>query len=180
MRRLLPLLLLLPTPLMAHPGHGPEGGFTQGILHPLLGPDHLLAMLAVGLWAVISGGRALYVYPLTFMAAMLAGGLLGAQGMAFALTEHTILASVIITGAAAGIALKAPLWAAALALAVFGAAHGVAHGLEGPGSAAYAAGFVLATGALHLAGIGLGAFGLRAARIMGAGVALAGVALAFV
>lgn len=180
MRRLLPLLVLLPTPLMAHPNHALEGGLMQGILHPLLGPDHVLAMLAVGLWAVISGGRALLVYPLSFMAAMLASGLLGARGLELALTEHVILASVIVIGAAAGIALKAPLWMAALALAVFGAAHGVAHGLEGPGGAGYAAGFVLATGALHLVGIGLGAFGLRSARVMGAGVALAGVALALV
>lgn len=177
------LMALVPVAAAAHPGHAEGVGLFAGLAHPLSGPDHLLAMLAVGLWAALAGGRALWAYPATFVAAMLAGGLLGAGGAALAVIEPAILASVILLGAAAALTLRVPLGVAVAALAVFGVAHGYAHGLEGPGGAAYAAGFVLATAALHGAGIVAGLAVVRLQRLLigraaGFGVALAGVALA--
>ena len=180
MRSLLPLLLVLPTAALAHPGHFDGFSFGAGVMHPLLGPDHLLAMLAVGLWAGLTGGRAVWAYPLAFVLAMLGGAGLGAGGVAMPLMEPMILASVICIGAVAALALNVAIWAALPALALFGLAHGVAHGLEGPGTVAYAAGFVLATSALHLAGIMLARFGSTAARGLGGAVALSGAVLAVI
>jgi len=181
MFRTLPLalsVLLIPVIAMAHPGHDETSGFVSGLSHPLFGPDHLLAMVAVGLWAALTGGRALWAYPAAFMAAMLAGGLAGAGAAGLPVVEPVILASVVVIGAAAALALRVSLWAALPALALFGLAHGHAHGVEGPGGAEYALGFVIATGALHGAGIGLARVGLTAGRVLGGGVALAGVVLA--
>lgn len=179
MRRLLPLLLLLsPSLALAHPGHFDAGHFGSGVAHPLLGPDHLLAMVAVGLWAAMTGGRALLAYPTAFLLAMLAGGLMGAAAISLPLVEPTILASVVVMGAGVALALNIPVWAAVPMLALFGAAHGVAHGAEGPGGVAYAGGFLLATAALHLAGMGLARLGLITARVLGGAVALSGAVLA--
>lgn len=178
--RILPFslpLILLPAAALAHPGHEGAGGFAAGLAHPLLGADHVLAMLAVGLWAALSGGRALWSFPLTFLAAMLLAGLIGAGAGELALTEHLILASVIVLGAAVALMLRPPLPVALVMLAVFGAAHGHAHGVEGPGGAGYALGFLVATAALHGAGLALGLLGARLTRIVGGGVALAGAAL---
>lgn len=176
---LVPILLLTPAAAMAHPhGHAAGDGLVSGLVHPLLGPDHLLAMVAVGLWAAAIGGRALWTLPAAFLAAMTVSGLLGAGGPEVALVEHVIIASVIVAGAAVALALKLPPAAAVTLVAVFGAAHGWAHGVEGPGGAAYAAGFVLATGALHAAGIALGRLWPQALRGAGAAVALGGGALA--
>jgi urease accessory protein len=172
------LILLAPSMALAHTGHADGPGFLMGLAHPVLGPDHLLAMVVVGLWAAMTGGRAPVTYPAAFLVAMLAGGLLGAGGAAMAAVEPVILASVVVLGAAAALTLRVGLWAAVPALALFGMAHGHAHGVEGPGGADYALGFVLATAALHGAGNALGRLGPAAGRVLGGGVALAGVALA--
>jgi len=182
MTRLALILVAIMTPglALAHAGHGEQSHFFSGLSHPLLGPDHLLAMVAVGLWAAVAGGRALWAMPLAFMAGMLGGGVLGFGGAALPVVEPAILASVIVIGALSALALRVPLGAALPGLVLFGLAHGFAHGLEGPGGAAYAAGFLIATGGLHLAGIGAARLGLRLARGVGAAVALGGVALALV
>jgi urease accessory protein len=181
MIRTLPLaltILLIPVMAMAHPGHDDTSSFIAGLSHPVFGPDHLLAMIAVGLWAALTGGRALWAYPAAFVVAMLAGGLVGSGAATIPVVEPMILASVMVIGAAAALTLRVTLWAALPALALFGLAHGYAHGLEGPGGAEYALGFVIATGALHGAGIALARLGLFTGRLLGAGVAVAGVVLA--
>lgn len=177
---LIVLVLGTPTLALAHTGAGDHGAFASGLAHPLFGADHLLAMLAVGLWAALSGGRALWAYPAAFMVAMLAGGVLGAGGVALPVIEPAILASVVLAGAAAALALNVSLSVALAGLVLFGAAHGYAHGFEGPGGGGYAAGVLLATAALHALGIALARLGMTTARLIGGGVALAGVALALV
>lgn len=179
---------LLPSAALAHPGHDAAAALTPpflaGLGHPLGGMDHLLAMVAVGLWATIaagqSGGRAIWALPLTFVAAMLAGGVMGAGGVALPLVEPLILASSILIGAAVALALRPALAATLPLVALFGVMHGHAHGAEAPsgGLALYAAGFALATAGLHLAGIALGRLGPRATRALGAATAMAGAAVA--
>lgn len=170
----------------AHAGHVHAAPFWSGLLHPLGGADHVLAMVAVGLWAAVSGGRAVIALPLGFVAAMLAGGALGAQGISLPLVEPMILASIVLIGIAAALAWRAPLAVGLAVVAAFGLFHGHAHGTEGPAGALplYATGFALATLALHGAGLGLGlALNALAARgvvrALGAGSAVAGLALAF-
>lgn len=172
------VLALLPAAVLAHPHHDHAGGFGAGLAHPILGLDHLLAMVAVGLWAALAGGRARWALPGAFLAAMALTGLAGAGGAELALVEHVILASVIVLGAAVALALRAPLGMAVVLVAVFGAAHGWAHGVEGQGGLDYAAGFLLATAALHGLGLGLGRLGPWALRLAGGAVALGGAALA--
>lgn len=128
-------------------------------MHPIGGADHVLAMVAVGLWAATATDRrGIWALPLVFMAAMVFGGLLGAMGMALPAVEPMILASSVVLGLAVAAAARPSLAVALPVVAVFGLMHGHAHGAEGPatGLAAYGLGFLLATGALHLAGIGLG------------------------
>ncbi|AUH63376.1 HupE/UreJ family protein [Paracoccus zhejiangensis] len=180
MKRLLPLLLTLtPGMALAHAGHE-TGSLATGFAHPLGGADHLLAMLALGLLAAQAGGRALWLLPVTFVGAMLAGGVAGAAGIGFPAVEPVILASVIILGALVGFALRLPLTAMAAMAAVFGFAHGWAHGAEGPtsGLAIYALGFAAATMALHIVGIAAGrVIPSLSLRVLGAGTALGGLAL---
>ena len=168
MRRSLTVLMLLaPTAAFAHTGIGAHGApFASGLMHPLLGPDHLLAMIAVGLLAAMTRGRALWAYPASFVAAMVAGGILGFEGAALPVVEPTILASVVVLGAAIAFAMRPPLLVACAAIALFGLAHGYAHGLEAPGlgGLAYAAGFVISTAALHGLGLGIGLAAGRDAR----------------
>lgn len=179
MKKLIPLLLM-PTAALAHPGHiGAHSPFAEGWMHPIGGADHVLAMVAVGLWAATATDRrGLWALPLCFMAAMVLGGALGAAGVHLPAVEPMILASSVLLGLAVALALRPSLGFALPVVALFGLMHGHAHGAEGPASglAGYAAGFVLATGALHLAGIGLGRLGLS--RWLGAATAAAGVALA--
>lgn len=183
---LLPSAFLAATPAiaLAHEGHG--AGFLAGLGHPVGGMDHLLAMLAVGLWAAMLGGRALWALPLAFVGAMLAGGILGLASLPLPGVEPMILASVVLLGVAAALALRLPPVWAAVAVAAFGLFHGHAHGAEGPetGLALYAAGFALATMGLHLAGlaVGLGLDRLAARgtlRVLGVGTALGGLSLVF-
>ncbi|MFT3974373.1 MAG: HupE/UreJ family protein [Amaricoccus sp.] len=187
MRRILPALLILaPTAALAHTGIGAHGSpFESGLLHPFLGADHLLAMIAVGFFAAMTGGRARWAYPASFVTAMIAGGVLGFEGAALPVVEPTILASIVVLGAAIAFALRPPLALACAVIAAFGMAHGYAHGLEGPGLGGlpYALGFVLATATLHAIGLGLGlaAASLQrplVARTLGGLTALAGVWLA--
>ena len=180
-------LVLGPAAALAHPGHGADqGAFASGLLHPLTGLDHLLAMVAVGLWAALSGGRALWALPAAFVVAMLAGFGLGAGGLPLPAVEPVILASVIVVGALVAAAARAPVPLAVALVALFGLAHGHAHGTEGPaaGLVAYAAGFALVTAGLHAAGLGIG-LALETARrevvvrALGGAAALGGVALVF-
>lgn len=180
-------LVAFAAPAVAHTGVGATHGFSAGVAHPLLGWDHLLAMLAVGLWAGLAGRRAFWVWPLCFLGFMTLGGLLGLSGIALPAMETTIAASVVALGLAVALNLRLPLALGGLAIAVFALAHGNAHGLEAPadaGGLSYALGFLGATALLHGVGLGL-ALGLQrllasawATRLAGLGVALAGVALA--
>lgn len=177
--------LLAPTSALAHPGHE-AGTFLAGISHPVSGADHVLAMIAVGLWAAQTGGRAIWAMPATFVGAMVAGGAIGAAGLNFPAVEPMILASIILLGAVVALAARFPLWLALPLLALFGAAHGWAHGAEGPpnGLIAFAAGFAVMTATLHGVGLGLGLAlqrlaSIRLVRLAGGVTAAAGAALAF-
>lgn len=183
-----PLALLaafaLATPLaQAHEGAGLAGGFMSGFAHPLLGWDHVVAMLAVGLWGAFLGAPALWLLPVVFPLVMAAGGALGVLGVPLPAVEVGIAVSAIALGGVVAGALRPPLWVAALLVALFAIFHGHAHGTELPQAAsplAYSLGFVVATGLLHLTGIALGLLtrwpaGRIAVRGMGAGIALLGV-----
>lgn len=173
---------------MAHTGAGSATGFVTGLTHPILGLDHLLAMVAVGLWAASMRGRAIWSLPAAFVGAMLVGGVLGIAWGGFPLVEVGILGSVVILGLAiASRVSPAPVFAAAV-VGLLGVFHGHAHGTEMPLGASgveYFAGFVVATVSLHLAGIGLGRVldqagwaSALAPRLAGLSIALAGVGLA--
>lgn len=173
-------LLLSPALALAHPGHD-HAGVMSGIAHPVLGLDHLLAMLAVGLWAAQQTGRARWALPLTFVATMLFGGLLGFTGLQLPLMETGIAGSVLALGLLVALAVRPPVAVATGLTALFALSHGVAHGLELPALASpwgYAVGFVMATAALH--GIGyvvarnLPQVAAPLVRIAGAASALAG------
>lgn len=151
--------LLLATPALAHPGHDGGFGLIQGFGHPLNGVDHVLAMIAVGLYAAQLGGRALWTLPAAFVAAMIAGGIMGNAAMSLPLTEPGIAFSVIAMGLLIGLGLKLPTTYATALVAVFAVFHGHAHGREiGEASSfiPFAAGFVAATSLLHLTGIIVG------------------------
>jgi urease accessory protein len=172
-------LLALPVAAFAHPGHGQ--GLLAGASHPLSGLDHLLAMVAVGLWAAQQQGRGRWVLPCTFLGAMLLGGVLGFAGVALPGLESGIAASVLALGLAVALAVRLPLPLAMLAAAGFALCHGMAHGLELPTMASawtYAAGFIGATALLHGAGFALARWMPRAAaplvRLAGLGAAIAG------
>jgi urease accessory protein len=178
------LLTLASAPAFAHTGAGPVDGFLHGLMHPLTGLDHMLAMVAVGLWAGLVGGKARIAYPAAFLVMMALAGAWGMSGGALAGTEVGIAFSVIILGAAVALKASPPLAAGTLACGILAIFHGFAHGAELPENAsglAYASGFILATAALHLVGILLaGTIAARApliARIAGGGLVLAGVAL---
>lgn len=175
--------LALPRIAFAHTGEGGLSGFMSGVAHPLFGPDHLVAMLAVGLWGSQLGNPALWVLPVTFPLIMAVGGFLGVLGIELPLVETVIALSALVLGMMVALAVRPPLWVAGIMVAVFGLFHGNAHGLELPEAAdplAYALGFVLATGFIHLTGVLLGVLGrwpagAQAMRAGGALVALVGV-----
>ncbi len=158
----------------------------HGFSHPIGGIDHILAMVAVGIFAANLGGRALWAVPLTFMGFMLAGGALGMFGVPLPFVEIGIALSIVVLGIAVAVKWDWPVAAAMAMVGLFAIFHGHAHGTEMPldaSGAAYALGFVTATGLLHLAGIGIGlAIGAtgraRSHRIVqagGAAVAVAGI-----
>lgn len=155
---LLAALALTPMLAQAHPNHC-AAGFASGFTHPLTGFDHLLAMVAVGLWAVQLGGRAVWTVPLTFVSVMTLGAVLGMSGMALPFVETGILASVLILGVLVAASLRLPLAVSTAVVGVFALAHGHAHGAEMPANASgfiYGVGFVGVTALLHLTGIGWG------------------------
>jgi urease accessory protein len=186
MLRLALALTLLPTAAFAHPGHGETTSLFAGLQHPLSGLDHMTVMLAVGLLAALKGGRALWVWPLSFIGVMLVGGALGMAQVQLPLVEPAILASVVVLGLLVAFAVNLPVWLGAAIIGVSALFHGHAHGIEAAnhGGLEYMAGFALTTAALHLAGIGA-VLGLRSAhlqpmvRVAGAACALVGVGLAF-
>jgi len=163
-------------------GGDAAGSFASGFIHPLLGPDHVVAMVAVGLWGAILGAPAIGVLPVAFPLVMAFGGALGVAGVPLPAVETGIAMSAIVLGVAVAAAIRPPLQVAAAIVAAFAVFHGHAHGTELPGAGiplAYGAGFVVATGLLHLAGIGIGALyrstaGRVAVRAVGGLIALAG------
>jgi urease accessory protein len=170
-------------PASAHGGGDVAQGFVGGFLHPLTGPDHVAAMVAVGLWGTVLGAPALWLLPVAFPLVMAAGGVLGIAGVPVPRVEIGIAVSAIVLGLMVAFAIRAPLAVAVAIVAVFAIFHGYAHGAElppGVDAIAFSAGFVIATGLLHLAGIGLGAAaggpqGRVAVRLAGAAITLAGV-----
>ena len=176
--------LLLATPAFAHTGEG-SGGFLAGLAHPVFGPDHVVAMIAVGLWGAFLGQPAIFLLPIVFPLVMAFGGVLGILGAPLPAVETGIASSAIVLGVMVALAARPPLWIAAVLVGAFAIFHGYAHGRELPDGAdavAYSAGFVIATGLLHLTGI---AFGLLtrwpAGRLVvrGAGGVIALVGLAY-
>jgi urease accessory protein len=183
LRLILSLALLAPTTAFAHTGHGETVSFLAGLQHPLSGLDHVAAMLAVGLLAAFKGGRALWLWPASFIGTMIVGSALGMAQVALPLVEPMILASVVVLGLLVALAVNLPIWLGAVVIGISALFHGHAHGMEAHGGLGYIAGFVAATAALHLAGIG-GVLGLRSAslqpvvRVAGAACALVGASLA--
>lgn len=166
----------------AHTGNHVATGFTSGLTHPLLGLDHLLAMIAIGLWAAQQGGRALWAVPTAFVGAMLLGGGMSLAGLSLPHVETGIAASVLVLGL---LIATRQQWAVKAGMAIaagFALFHGYAHGLEMPQAASpalYALGFVLATAFLHGVGIAGSLVGRYAMQAAGVGIAATGVALIF-
>jgi urease accessory protein len=190
MRRLLTVavLALATAPALAHTGASATHDLTHGFLHPLGGLDHVLAMVAVGLYAAQLGGRSLLLLPAAFVGAMIAGGALGYAGAPVPMVEQGIGVSVVAMGLAIAFGVRLPPIAATALVAVFAVVHGHAHGSEGAELGAflpYAAGFVAATALLHAAGVAAGLaldrLGTQPANVLrrAAGVAgaLAGIAI---
>lgn len=143
----------------AHTGSGLAGGFTSGFLHPVAGFDHIVAMIAVGLWGVFLGVPAIWLLPVVFPMVMALGGVLGIFQIPVPVVEILIALSAVVLGACVAFAWKPRLWIAAVLVGLFAIFHGYAHGAELPTAAspiAYSVGFVVATGMIHLIGIGLG------------------------
>ena len=152
-------LCLSPALACAHAAHGAAGGFSSGFGHPLGGLDHIVAMVAVGLLGAILGGRAMWLLPVVFPAVMALGGAMGVLGVPLPFVEVGIALSGIVLGLLVFFAAKPPLAVTAVLVGLFAVFHGHAHGTELPEAAdavTFAAGFVIATGLLHLAGIALG------------------------
>lgn len=178
--------VLFPTIAFAHTGVDHAAGFVHGFAHPLGGIDHVLAMVAVGVFAYVLGGRALWLVPLSFVGMMLVGFLLGAAQIALPFVELGIAVSSVAIGMAAATARPMPIAAAMGLVGAFAVFHGHAHGAEMPTDISgleYAAGFLAATASLHLAGIAatagiarlIGRHGRAAAQLAGAVFALGGV-----
>ena len=179
------LVLLLPAPALAHTGESVATGLLSGFLHPLTGIDHLLAMVAVGIWGTQLGRPAIWMLPLTFPLVMSMGGVLGVRGVPIPAVEFGVAGSAAALGLMIALAARPPIAVAAALVGAFAIFHGHAHGTELPGAAdplAYGAGFVLVTGLLHAAGIAIGLVdrwqaGVLALRVAGAAIALVGAYL---
>ncbi len=144
---------------LAHTGTGMALGLQSGLLHPVTGLDHLVAMVAVGLWGAQLGNPAIFLLPITFPLVMAVGGLLGILGVTLPFAETAIALSGIALGLLVALRARPPLAVAMLLVGAFAIFHGYAHGRELPQAAdplAYAVGFVVATGLLHLCGILIG------------------------
>ncbi len=177
------ILAFYPSYAFAHAQKGAVAGFLTGLGHPLSGLDHVLAMVAVGLWGAQLGAPAIWLLPVAFPMVMAMGAMLGLMGMPLPGIEYGIAASAILLGAAVMFEVRPPLAAAAILVGFFAIFHGHAHGTElPPGQSAllYSMGFVMATGCLHAAGIGIGTvhrwgWGQAVLRVAGAVVAVGGV-----
>jgi urease accessory protein len=167
----------------AHILPGEAAGFLSGVLHPISGLDHILAMVSVGVWGAQLGQPAIWILPVTFPIMMAFGGLMGFLGVPLPGTELGIALSVVVLGAAVMLEARAPLPVVMAIAAFFAIFHGYAHGTELPNGQSpllYSLGFVLATGLLHLVGITIGvihrwSWGKGALRLAGSAVSLAGV-----
>jgi urease accessory protein len=176
-------LAVLTAPAFAHVEQGQGAGLLAGLLHPVSGLDHVLAMVAVGLWGAQLGAPAIWLLPVTFPLVMALGGLLGLLGVALPGVEFGIAASAVLLGAAVMTERRLPLLVAAALVGGFAIFHGHAHGTElppGQSGLLYSLGFVVATGCLHAVGIAIGAIhhwpaGRVALRIAGGGIGLAGL-----
>ena len=177
------LAVLAAFPALAHEGEGVGGGLISGFLHPILGWDHVAAMVAVGLWGAFLGKPAIWQLPVIFPMVMVFGGILGIAGVPVPQVETGIAASALVLGVLVALAVRPPLWIAWVVVGVFAIFHGHAHGTELPGAAnavAYSVGFVVGTGLMHLIGIGFGLLakfpsGRIAVRAGGGLIALAGL-----
>lgn len=177
------IVLFWPLAASAHVGSGEAGGFVTGLLHPVSGLDHVLAMVAVGLWGAQLRMPAIWILPVAFPLVMALGGLLGLLGIPLPGVEVGIAASAIVLGAMVLGAVRPPLWLALVLVSVFAVFHGHAHGTElpaGQSGLAYSLGFVIATGLLHACGIAIGLInhwraGAVVLRAVGAAVAVGGV-----
>lgn len=172
-------------PAFAHLNPEEHGSMMAGLSHPLFGADHILAMVAVGIWASQIGGRALWAVPAAFVGMMAIGFALAVSGIDLPFVEPAILASVIGLGLLVAAAVRLPVAASAAVVAAFALFHGHAHGgeLGTAGALQFGLGFVLATAGLHLAGLGLGLalnrFGPVVARLVGVATVVGGAAIAF-
>lgn len=181
------LLFMIPSKASAHSEIGNIGGFVSGFKHPLTGIDHIVAMVAVGLWGAFLGGRAMWTLPVVFPVVMALGGAMGVLGMPLPGVEIGIALSGIILGLMVAFAAKPPLWVAAVIVGIFAIFHGHAHGTELPEAAnamTFAIGFVISTGLLHLSGIAFGLlvkwpWGRIAVRLGGGVISLVGFGFLF-
>jgi urease accessory protein len=171
------------TPALAHSEQGVAIDFWGGFTHPIFGPDHVIAMVAVGLWGAFLGPPAIWLLPVVFPLVMAVAGAAGVLGLPLHGVEIGIALSAIMLGAMVAGAVKPPLWVAAVLVGAFAVFHGYAHGVELPVGAdaiAFSMGFVIATGTLHVCGIAFGALsrwpvGRIAVRVAGAVIAAIGV-----
>jgi urease accessory protein len=176
------LIVFVGSPAIAHTGN-PNADFVGGFTHPLFGPDHIVAMLGVGLWGAFLGQPAIFVLPIVFPIIMACGGIIGILGVHVPAVEIGIALSAIVIGTMVAMAARPPLALAAVLVGMFAIFHGYAHGAElplGANALSYFLGFVVATGMLHLAGISFGLLarwpaGQIAVRAAGGAIALAGV-----
>ena len=167
----------------AHEAGDTAGGLISGLTHPLFGLDHVVAMVAVGLWGGQLKRPAIWLLPVTFPIVMAIGGMLGARGVPLPAVEVGIATSAIVLGILVAASIKPPLWVAAIVVGAFAVFHGHAHGTELPESAtpiAYGAGFVISTGLLHAAGIAIGLLvnwptGEKVVRVCGGLIACTGI-----
>jgi urease accessory protein len=163
------ILTLMTGLAQAHPDHGHAIGFTHGFLHPLSGWDHIVAMVAVGLFAATLGGRAIWAVPSTFVAMMAAGGAWGMAGMPLPFVEIGIMTSVVVLAGVAVLRWNASLYAAMALCGFFAVFHGFAHGAEMPSEATgltYAVGFMIATALLHVTGLAVGIYAARRQAVL--------------
>ena len=179
--------ILTPAVSLAHTGDGLTGGFISGFTHPILGWDHVVAMVAVGLWGAFLGAPAIWLLPIVFPMVMALGAVLGILGIPVPAVEVGIAGSAVVLGLLIVLKARLPLWSAALIVAAFAIFHGYAHGTELPDATnafAYSIGFVVATGLLHLFGIAFGLLvrwpkGVYAVQAGGGVVSVVGLAFLF-
>jgi urease accessory protein len=175
-------MAVLNSPAFAHTIPGQARGFVTGFLHPLSGLDHILAMVAVGIWGSQLRRPAIWVLPVAFPLVMAFGGVLGVRGVHISGVEIGVAASALVLGVMIALNAQPPLWIAGAIVGTFAIFHGYAHGIELPKAASpltYALGFVLATGLLHICGVVLGLInvspsGARILRVSGGLIALIG------